>query len=205
MFNLKYQTMESKKLDYSNLTLEDFPQIFAVHKAEVVAFIRQKVKSTENVEDITMLTFEKVYQHLLSYNPNLKNGVKFSTWVLFIAKNKIIDYFRGEGMKAQRFVSVDNLTDKNGDSANIGEFFLGYENTSAPIENKELSADIEKAFESLKPNYRCVAEMYLRQDMTYEKIAEILDIPMGTVKATLLRAKQMLQAELTKQYKLMYA
>lgn len=192
MFNLIHKKMETLNFD----------KIYKEYKGQVINVIRMNVKSNEQIEEIANDVFIKVWEHLKEYDIE---KAQFNTWLFHITKNKVIDYFRQSGIKSQRFVSVDNFTDANGEPINVGNFFSGTEEANHLVENNELAEETEKAFESLKPNYRMVAEMYLRQDRSYKEIAEILDIPMSNVKVTLMRAKEMLQKHLAKQRQLMFA
>lgn len=179
----------------STYTKADFNQIYKEHHQQVMNVIRMKTRNSEEMMEILDDTFMQVLKHLEDYDISKS---KLSTWIIFIANNKVIDYYRKETSKAQRFVNVDNFAHKDSEEYDTSNFFVGHEDTDQPIKDKELSASIEKAMATLKPNYRCVAELYLRQDRSYNEIAEILDIPLNTVKVTLMRAKEMLQGELSK-------
>lgn len=175
-----------KAIDHSN-----FNEVYGAYNKDVMNYLKFRIKSNEDCEDIYAETFSKVHRNLKSYNP--AKG-QFNTWILNITKNAMIDHLRRN--KGGKFVNVDDLTKEGEALEQI--IFIEDENSTGLVHSKDISTDIQKAMETLKPNYRMVAEMYLRQNRPYTEIAEILDLPMGTVKVTLLRAKEMLQQQLKK-------
>ena len=68
------------------------------------------------------------------------------------------------------------------------------------MDNVDKSEKIVKAFENLKPNYRKIAELYFIEDKQYNEIADICNIPLGTVKGMISRCREMLQSELKDVY-----
>ena len=179
----------------------NFDKIYKEYKPQVLNVIRMKVKSNEQIDEICDDVFLKVWEHLNEYKIE---KAQFNTWLFFITKNKVVDYFRQNNVKAQRYMNVDNFSNSHEKQVSTDNFFIGNDNADNLVENRELGSDLDKAFDTLKPNYKAVAELYLKEDLSYKEIAEQLNIDISNVKVTLMRAKAMLTKQLEKQ-RLMYA
>jgi RNA polymerase sigma-70 factor, ECF subfamily len=168
--------------------------LYQQHYAKILNFINFRVKNTVIAEELTNDVFMKAYDHLAIFDASISH---ITTWLYNIAKNKVIDYYRTEGQKSQRYLNTSDFVDSEGN-----EFFQISDNadTSSVAEGNEVSADINKALEGLKPNYKRVAELFFLEQKQYNEIAEILQMPMNTVKVTLMRAKEMLQKSLQGSY-----
>ena len=140
------------------------------------------VKNQEDAEDLTQEAFIKAFKSLESFNPDYA----FSTWLYRIASNNCIDYLRKKRLKT---VSIDEpLTTRK------GEMERQYEDVNAPMPDeaitaRERSVILKRAIEELPEKYRRVIEMRHGQDMEYQDIADELELPLGTVKAHLFRAR----------------
>jgi len=152
-------------------------------------FVLSKVGGkSEIAEEITNDVFLKCDEHLYNYDVH---KAKINTWLYFIANNMVIDYYRKN--KNNCTTNIGEFVDEEGkETFQIADSSYQEEN----VENKELSEQINSAMSKLKPKYRKVAEQYFMQGKKYEEIAEILDMPMGTVKAMIYRVREKLQNEL---------
>ena len=163
-----------------------------------MAQLRQKLHNEEICEDICVQVFMKVYDVLHTFNSERAN---ISTWIFSITKNKIIDYVRSnEGKKVANTIIVSDLVNSEGQEAFS---FVSHISTSQSIESAELQVKIDSAFNNLKPIYKQIAELFYVEQLKYDEIAERLNVPMGTVKGTLLRAKIMLQNFLQSEYQML--
>lgn len=140
------------------------------------------VKNQEDAEDLTQEAFIKAFKSLKSFNPHYA----FSTWLYRIASNNCIDYLRKKRLKT---VSMDEPL-----STRSGEMERQYEDVNAllpdeAITARERAAILKQAIEDLPQKYRRVIEMRHGQDMEYQDIADELELPLGTVKAHLFRAR----------------
>lgn len=153
----------------------------------VVAAIRKMVKVEEDVQDIAQETFIKAYNALHTY----QTKYTFAAWLYKIASNNRIDFLR------RKKVFHVSLNQSFGDGE---EEEMEIEDSSympdINIMNTEKKAALEKAAQSLPPKYLEI--MYLRhqQDMDYNQIAEKMNIPLGTVKAHLFRARKLMHEAL---------
>jgi len=142
--------------------------------------------SEADADDMTIEAFGKAFNNLHTYSPEYA----FSTWLFRIATNNCIDYMRKKRIKP---VSIERPATNNDDR-------LGFEMRIADLsadpemliikeqKNENLRAIVNK----LKPHYRVLIELRYYKEYSYDEIAEKLDLPVGTVKAKLFRAKEFL-------------
>ncbi len=146
--------------------------------------IRKMIKEVELVDDLVQEVFMKAFHNLNSYS----NEYAFSTWIYRIATNHTIDYLRKKKLQT---LSIDQpYTTKDGDM----EIQLPDESfsTDEPVMKKERKAIVQEAIDDLPEKYRLVIEMRHMEEKSYQEIAEILDLPLGTVKAHIFRARELL-------------
>jgi len=148
------------------------------------------VKDRNIAEDLVADVFCKASQKIRLFD---KNSADISTWLYSIANNHLIDYLRS--IKNKKTVNVNGYTNDEGKESFD---FLAPKSSNADslINNKEIEDKIILAFENLKPNYKEVATLYFINEYSYNEIANILNIPLGSVKGMLNRAKIMLQDSL---------
>jgi RNA polymerase sigma factor (sigma-70 family) len=146
------------------------------------------LKMTNNpvdADDLTIEAFGKAFKNLHQYSPEYA----FSTWLFKIAANNCIDFMRKN--RRLNFASVNHEDDEH------------YESSTADIPSPLLSPEekvIEKqkirvmheVVDKLKPHYRLLIELRYFKEFSYEEIATQLDLPLGTVKAQLFRAREFL-------------
>jgi len=172
-----------------------FNQIYDNFNKKMYRYILNKVKRVEIAEELTQELFIRLHKHFDKYDVY---KAKISTWLYVIANNLIIDYYRTDNSDRYKNVSdfVDSETGKE-----IYQFTApkSYE-TENVMETNELRSKIEYAFSSLKPKYKRIAELYFLEDKQYNEIAEICNVPIGTVKGMVNRCREMLQNELKNAY-----
>ena len=182
-------------IEKNGMAIPTIEVIMQKYYQQIFNHVLYKVKNRENAEEITQDVFVKCNEHLAIYDVE---RAKLTTWLYTNANTKVIDFYRTEHNRASHYVSTSNFVNSDGE-----EFFdfVDTENLTE-IERNELMTTIYSAFESLKPKYREVAELNILSQKKYEEIANILDIPLNTVKVTLKRAKEMLMNELREVYQL---
>lgn len=149
--------------------------------------ILKMVKVHEQVEDIVQESFVKAFANLSSYNTDYA----FSTWLYRIATNHTIDFLRKKKLKT---TSIDEpLSTKDGD---MKIELAGQGETDREIIRKERKKIITNAIDNLPGKYREVIMMRHLEEMSYQEISDELDLPLGTVKAHIFRAREMLYKEL---------
>lgn len=159
------------------------------YEGRIKNLIRRMIKDQDDVNDLTQEAFIKAYKAL----PNFQFGYSFSAWLYRIASNNCIDFLR-----KRRFhkVSIDQPI---GDEDNYID--IKDEDLTPDIEliSKERKMIINEAIDSLPDNYKEIIELRHKKELDYKEIAEILKLPLGTVKAHLFRARKALYEVLKNQ------
>jgi RNA polymerase sigma-70 factor (ECF subfamily) len=173
----------------------DFNQVYTKQFNRVLQHVNYKTNHSIHAEDITAETFNKAYHYITHEKPEYRFNPEKSdinTWLFTIANRIIIDYFRKYSKENASTMKVNDFVDEDGK-----EFieFVGTDGNEAS-DNRELKEAILKAFASLKPKYRRIANLYFMHDKKYTEIAEICNVPLNTVKVMVMRCREMLQAQL---------
>jgi RNA polymerase sigma-70 factor, ECF subfamily len=162
------------------------------YQRPVFSLVYRMVRDRERAEDLAQETFVKVFNHLESYNPKYK----FSSWIFKIANNLAIDALR---RKEPEMVSLDGsryaTTTEEVESTRI-TVASEDENPEQLLEAKELGEAIELAIGKLRAEYRTAILLRHVEGRPYEEIAEIMDVPLGTVKTFIHRARSELREHL---------
>lgn len=130
----------------------------------------------------------KAFASLASY----RSEYRFSTWLYKIAANCSIDHLRKKRVNA---LSLDRHLETEDGEMEMEVADYSY-HPGIDLERKEQRFSIEEAIKSLPDNYREVILLRHRDDKSYEEIAELLSIPVGTVKARIFRARELLKKKL---------
>jgi RNA polymerase sigma-70 factor, ECF subfamily len=164
-----------------------FDQLVERYHRQIANFVFRMVGNYETALDLTQEVFIKVYSSLGRYNPEFK----FSTWIYKIASNTAIDYLRKQS------VSVSPLYMVSGDDE---EFELPIPakgpNPERALERTERSAQIEEAISKLPPRYRELIVLRHVSELSYDEIAEVTALPLGTVKNRIFRAREAMRKHL---------
>jgi RNA polymerase sigma factor (sigma-70 family) len=141
------------------------------------------VNNPSDAEDLTIEAFGKAFRSLDTYTPKFA----FSTWLFMIATNNCIDYIRKKQASPaqldQNQDTVDSIT------ANIQSDMPDPEEMMI---NRQKIATLRQVVDQLKPRYRKLISLRYYKEYSYEEISSELNIPIGTVKAQLFRAKTLL-------------
>jgi len=145
------------------------------HRTAVFHIINRIIRNDEAARDLVQETFMKAFSALPSY----RSEYRFSTWLYKIAANSSIDYLRKKRIKA---LSLDRpLETEDGQvELEVPDYKFHPERD---LEKKQQRFSIEEAINSLPPKYREVIIYRHKDDKSYEEIADLLGIPVGTVKA----------------------
>lgn len=150
--------------------------------------IIKMVKDQEQVEDLVQEAFVKAFDNLSSYNTNYA----FSTWLYRITTNHTIDYLRKKKLQT---LSIDEPV-----KTKDGEVGIQLEDEQAETDRgiirKQRKTIIHDAIDNLPEKYRVVIQMRHIEELSYDEIATELDLPLGTVKAHIFRAREMLYKSL---------
>ena len=158
------------------------------YKSGIYNLIYQMIKNREETEDLVQETFIKAFKSLESYNTDYA----FSTWLYKIAFNHCIDSIRKKKLKTLPLDKPIKL--KEGEVQHeIKDNSYSPENTFLFAERKKR---IQDSIDSLPEKYKRAIVMRHQEDCSYEQISKILHIPLGTVKARIFRAREMLKKKL---------
>jgi RNA polymerase sigma-70 factor (ECF subfamily) len=162
------------------------------HRGAVYHIINKIVRNEDVANDLVQETFMKAFSSLAMY----RSEYRFSTWLYKIAANASIDFLRKRRIQA---LSLDRPLETKDGSVEFEVPDYSY-HPGRDLERKEQRFTIEEAIDSLPEKYREVIIYRHKEDKSYEEIAELLDIPVGTVKARIFRARELLKKKLRKIY-----
>ena len=139
-----------------------------------------------DAEDLTIEAFGKAFRNLKQYTPDYA----FSTWLFRIATNNCIDFLRKKS-KAEPAISMDRDDEQYRATVQIASPNHNPEENLIKDQKIKMMRDV---VQQLKPHYRTLVELRYFKELSYEEIVEQLDLPIGTVKAQLFRARDKLYA-----------
>jgi RNA polymerase sigma-70 factor (ECF subfamily) len=169
-----------------------FRELVRRYERPVFSLIFRMVRDRELAEDLAQDTFVKVLNHIDRYRPEFK----LSSWLFKIANNVAIDHLRKRQLPT---ISMDGSPHAStADAVESTSFQVAdqQESALAEMESKELGTAIEQAIASLRPEYRACIMLRHVEDRSYEEIAATLDLPLGTVKTYIHRARHELRKAL---------
>lgn len=147
------------------------------------------VNSTVEADDLTVEAFGKAFSKLPSYAPNYA----FSTWLFRIAINNCIDHIRKKRLKTY---SMDDII-KSDSNSEFSQTLSNFDpNPEQMMMHEQKIAYIRCLVENLAAKYRSMIELRYYEELSYEEIAHEMQLPLGTVKAQLFRAKELLYQQL---------
>jgi RNA polymerase sigma-70 factor (ECF subfamily) len=167
-------------------------EIVGRYQRPVFNLIVRMVRDRTLAEDLSQDTFLKAFSRLDRYDPRYK----LSNWLLKIAHNTVVDHFRQRKSRSET-LPLEFLG--RGDEPSAAE--LGDPAADDPLENlvrAEIAQKIECAMAALRPEYRQVVVLRYHEDLSHEEIARIMDLPVGTVKSHLHRARAQLAESLAR-------
>lgn len=163
-----------------------YKQLFEKYYKILHYQLNKYLRDEDATADLCMETFEKAFNSLHNYIPEYA----FSTWLIRIGLNMAIDYNRAR--KRHSFVRID--TDEDDDDAKF--VFQLKDEADTPLEgvmNVQYVDFVKRMIEELPRWHRRMLELKYLDGLTYEEIADELQVPVGTVKGTLHRAKELFQ------------
>ena len=162
-----------------------YTQLMERYKGAIYHLMYKMVNDREDANDLTLEAFGKAFTKLPSYVPNFA----FSTWLFRIAINNCIDYVR---KKRLHLLSIDDPVEPESDqdyTLSLRSSVLNPE--EIVIRNQRLKL-MRSVVNRLNSKYRLMIELRYFEELSYDEIATELNMPLGTVKAQLFRAKEML-------------
>lgn len=165
---------------------QSFAKLMERYRDSIYFMVLKMVHNRDDAEDLTQEAFSKAFNSLSNYSAEYA----FSTWLFKIATNNCIDFIRKKRLQTTSLDS-STITNEDGESPTIA--VPDYNpNPEQSIIKEQRAARIREVIEKLSPKYKQLIEMRYFDELSYEEIAAQLDLPLGTVKAQLFRAKDLL-------------
>jgi RNA polymerase sigma-70 factor (ECF subfamily) len=164
---------------------DGFEELVRRYQRPIAAYVYRMVGDYDAALDLTQEVFIKVYSSLVRYRPEFK----FSTWIYKIAHNASVDHLRRNSTREQALA-----TEVDGEERELPVLSrkLSPEQES---EKEERRAEIERVVRLLPTAYRELIILRHQHDLSYDEIAEVMGLPLGTVKNRLFRAREMMRQQ----------
>jgi RNA polymerase sigma-70 factor (ECF subfamily) len=159
------------------------------YERPVFSLIFRMVRDREVSEDLAQDTFIKVLNHIDKYRPEFK----LSSWLFKIANNVAIDHLRKRQLDTISIDGSPHAMSAAEVEATSFDVVARQESALEEMEAKELGSSIERAIQKLRPEYRACIMLRHVEGRSYEEIAATLDLPLGTVKTYIHRARHQLR------------
>ncbi len=165
-----------------------------IHRFErpVFSLIYRMVRDRELAEDLSQEAFVRTLNNLRRYDPSYK----FSSWLFKIAYNLTIDHLRKKELDVVSIQGAPDALTQDQQAATSIALETADERPDELFEARELGSEIEIAIERLRPEYRTAILLRHVEGHSYEEISAIMDVPLGTVKTYIHRARGELKTEL---------
>ena len=164
-----------------------FTDLVDRYQGRLVNYLYRMVRNTEEAHDVAQEVFIKVYQALDRFDPRYR----FSTWLFRVGQNAAIDLIRKRRLK---LVSLHRPED--GDDGRDWELPSPERGPYREVRNLERGEAIHRAVDGLPEEYRELISLRHFGELSYDEIATLKDMPLGTVKNKLFRGRQMLKEQL---------
>jgi RNA polymerase sigma-70 factor (ECF subfamily) len=184
--NLSDKARKDFELVQAALTGDEnaFARLLGRYKDAIYFMLLKMVNNKSDAEDLTLEAFGKAFKNLHQYSPNYA----FSTWLFKIASNNCIDFLR---KRKGVTISIAN-NNENNDADSPVKLRSRDPDPEEKLIRKQKAILMRRVVRKLKPRYQTLVEYRYFREMSYEEIASELSLPLGTVKAQLFRAREML-------------
>jgi RNA polymerase sigma-70 factor (ECF subfamily) len=162
-----------------------FSELMRRYEKRIINYVYRITRRYEEAHDLAQEIFVKVYMALDRYDPKFQ----FSTWIFRIAQNAAIDALRKKQLSE---VSLTKTPDEEG-RGKEREFPAEGVSPYRDLKNKQLTVAIDRAVEDLPMEYRELIQLRHFAELSYDEIAELKRMPLGTVKNKLFRARNLLK------------
>ncbi len=186
--NLSVKAVHDYHLIRAALDKDDqkaYAELMGRYRDSVYFMLLKMVNNKDDADDLTIEAFGKAFKRLTQYTPNYA----FSTWLFKIASNNCIDFIRRKKMNT---FSIDRSFENDEGGEMSMDIKAEGMNPEESLVKKQKVKHMRDVVEKLKPRYRVLVELRYFDELSYEEIAEKLELPLGTVKAQLFRAREFL-------------
>ncbi len=162
-----------------------FRELLRRFERPVFSLIYRMVRDRELAEDLSQETFIRAFNAIGSYNP----AYKFSSWIFKIAHNLTIDHIRRKRVPTISIEGSPDAVTPDEQARTRVVLESTEESPDSHVENLELGGQLESAIGKLRPEYRTATLLRHVEGYSYKEIAEIMGVPLGTVKTYIHRAR----------------
>jgi RNA polymerase sigma-70 factor (ECF subfamily) len=166
-----------------------YRELIRRYERPIFSLILRMVRDRQLAEDLAQETFIKALNAIGTYRPEFK----FSSWIFKIANNAAIDHLRRRELDTLSLDGAPSASTPEAIEATIPQVGARGETPLEELEARELGGAIEVAIGRLRPEYRSCIMLRHVEGRSYEEIAEMLDLPLGTVKTYIHRARHELR------------
>lgn len=181
---------EERELVRRSLNGDDraFNRLYKQHRARILSALIGRTRNRDDAEDLTQITFLRAYRGLAGF----RGEAAFATWLMQIALNVCTTHLRAKQARRSWQDTIENI-------------HLGYRDMWEPsaserpdeaLAHKIQRETLARSLDSLPPKYREAVWMHYIHDQPYDEIAQTLQVPLGTLKTWLYRARAQLQETL---------
>ena len=169
-----------------------YRELLRRYQRPVLSLIHRMVRDREQAEDLAQDTFVKVLNALDRYRPEFK----FSSWIFKIAHNTALDALRRRELPTLSLDGAPDAVSAEAQEATRPMVAVDEQSPDDYAAGRELGVHIEAAIARLRPEYRTAVTLYQIEGFAYEEIAETMELPLGTVKTFIHRARRELREQL---------
>jgi len=162
-----------------------YNKLMELYRDPIYFMLYEKVGDQELAKDLTIEALGKAFKKLHLYTPDFA----FSTWLYTVARNNCIDYLRKNKLPT---ISIDKMMLDEDGKRNTFDLKSTDPNPEKLMMKKQRIAILRQIVDQLKPKYRDLVKLRYFKELSYEEIAETLEVPLGTVKAQLHRSREQL-------------
>ncbi len=161
-----------------------YAELMSNYKDSIYFMLLKMTNNPDDAEDLTIEAFGKAFEKLYQYTPDYA----FSTWLFKIASNNCIDFIR----KKKKNILSSNKLQKENDENLADKISAETFNPEEELIRKQKKEVVRDIVDKIKPRYRTLIELRYFKELSYDEITKELNIPLGTVKAQLFRARFLL-------------
>ena len=169
-----------------------FRELVRRYERPVFSLVYRIVGDRALTEDLAQETFVKVFNAIDRYDP----AYKFSSWIFKIANNHALDHLRKRKLDTVSLQGAPDARTEEEAQATSPRVASADENPEEYTASREIGREMESALAELRPEYRTAIVLWHVEARPYDEIAEIMDLPLGTVKTYMHRARKELRERL---------
>ncbi len=163
-----------------------YAELLQRYRESVFYMMLKMCNNKDDAEDLTIEAFGRAFKKLEQYSPDYA----FSTWLFKIASNNAIDFIRRKKQKYS--ISIDHKNDHSDQTDHAQNLKSSVLDPEEHFIRKQKIESVRLLVDNLKPKYKEMIELFYFQEMSHEEISNKLNLPIGTIKAQLFRARELL-------------